>query len=324
MDHAAAAPLIADPVSAKAEKAKQLLSARPPDFREGVTLLVQAADAGHGEAAYLLSVFAGAGLGLPQNWQTALTFLQRAAERGHAPAQKDLAFLAGERAVRGSDRPMDYWKRLRDKVNLKAWLSPPAPRQVNKSPCAFTVEKFLTPQICDWLIAQARPALEPVLLYGGGRGSSVNPGHGYSGHHFSMIESNLVMVLIQARIAAAAGFKPDALESLGVLCYEPGKESPPHVDFLDPALPANSKQVAQLGQRVVTFFVDLNEGYQGGEIGFPEARWRYKGRKGAALFFWNIDETGAFDPKSRHTELAPNRAEKWLLSQWIRRRPWAS
>jgi hypothetical protein len=49
-------------------------------------------------------------------------------------------------------------------------------------------------------------------------------------------------------------------------------------------------------------------------------KWRYRGRKGDAIFFWNVDPSGAPDKRTYHAGLAPTRGEKWLLSQWIRER----
>jgi hypothetical protein len=49
--------------------------------------------------------------------------------------------------------------------------------------------------------------------------------------------------------------------------------------------------------------------------------WRYRGAKGDAILFRNVDSTGAPDRATLHEGLAPTRGEKWLLSQWIRMPP---
>ena len=50
----------------------------------------------------------------------------------------------------------------------------------------------------------------------------------------------------------------------------------------------------------------------------PALGWRFKGRTGDALFFWNVDLSGAVEPKLLHAGLPPTRGEKWLFSQWVR------
>jgi prolyl 4-hydroxylase len=69
---------------------------------------------------------------------------------------------------------------------------------------------------------------------------------------------------------------------------------------------------------MVIFLVYLNEGFEGGETGFPALKTRYKGRKGDALFFWNVGPDGSPDKRTLHAGLPPVSGEKWLLSQWIR------
>ncbi len=75
------------------------------------------------------------------------------------------------------------------------------------------------------------------------------------------------------------------------------------------------------GQRVVTFLVYLNDDFDGAQTAFLDLKWRYRGAKGDAILFRNVDGTGAPDPTTLHAGRAPTRGEKWLLSQWIRMPP---
>ena len=72
--------------------------------------LASAADAGDAEAAHRLAVLAAMGLGLPQDWRSALGRLTQAAELGHASAGRQLALLSSGAGV-----------------DMAAWLNPPAP-----------------------------------------------------------------------------------------------------------------------------------------------------------------------------------------------------
>ena len=75
------------------------------------------------------------------------------------------------------------------------------------------------------------------------------------------------------------------------------------------------------GQRAVTALVYLNDGYEGGETDFPELGWKYRGRKGDALLFWNLTPQGEPEPRTLHAGLPPTSGEKWLYSKWIRQKP---
>ena len=52
-------------------------------------------------------------------------------------------------------------------------------------------------------------------------------------------------------------------------------------------LPTYAEEIAQRGQRVVTFLVYLNDDYGGGETAFPRLGISHKGRRGEGLFFVN-------------------------------------
>jgi hypothetical protein len=75
------------------------------------------------------------------------------------------------------------------------------------------------------------------------------------------------------------------------------------------------------GQRIVSFFVYLNDEYEGGETDFPDLGIRHRGSKGEALYFSNVAESGAPDPRTVHAGSRVTIGDKWLLTQWIRNKP---
>src|SRR6266436_685885 len=159
------------------------------------------------ETAHLMALRAGEGLNVPQDWQAAFDLLRRSAELGFPLAQSSLAALAGEWALAKDiadgalNLPVD-WNRLRDSIELTNWLTSPRPRIVSASPRIAVVEEFASPQICDWLIARARPKLAPAKVYdlvtGGPTNESVRTN---SECHFPASEGDLVLQLLRRRIA---------------------------------------------------------------------------------------------------------------------------
>jgi len=111
------------------------------------------------------------------------------------------------------------------------------------------------------------------------------------------------------------------MEGSTVLHYGAGEEFFPHYDFLDTANPGYARQVAQFGQRVLTFLIYLNADFDGGETEFPMLGWKFKGKQGDAVFFHNVLPNMQPDRKTLHAGLAPTRGEKWLFSQWVRGLP---
>jgi prolyl 4-hydroxylase len=303
--------------SALAALGKHLLIYRPECGREGLTATAEAAKAGNGEASHLLAVFIAAGVGFPQNWPAALDGLQHSAELGWEHAQRELAILAGVEYRSGEN-----WKRLREKIDVAAWTAPPAPRQLRPAPRIFAADAFASPRLCDWLIGLARPRLKAATTYDPATGvKKPEAGRTNSDCHLVLPYGDLVLLLVQARLANLIRIPVAHLEISTVLHYTPGQEFMPHYDFLDDTWPGYTQQIANDGQRVFTFLIYLNEDFEGGETDFPLIGLRHKGHTGDALFFWNVRPDGAVDRNTLHAGLPPATGEKWLFSQWVRNRP---
>jgi hypothetical protein len=257
------------------------------------------------------------------DWQSALVFLEQAAGLGHGLAQAELAALAGEselaRAIQRGEIFTRDWTQLRHAVDLSQWLTPPPVRRLSARPRIATVEGIASPGLCDWLIERARPNLAAAEVYDHETGKQrIEEVRTNTACYFSWETSDLLIMMLRARMAGAAELAVHAMESTAVLHYTVGQEFFPHFDFLDVNKPGTAKDVAGRGQRVLTFLIALNDEYEGGETDFPELGKRWKGRKGNGLFFWNVEPDGTPDRLTRHAGLPPTRGEKWLLSQWIR------
>ena len=249
-------------------------------------------------AAAILRVQSGS----PADWTAALTALRSAAEDPRADA--DLAALSSL----GGDGA--------------ALLAVPQMRVLSPSPRIAVIHDFATREICERLIACARPRLQPAHVYdhdtGGPRQVSIRDN---SEMHLTR-NDGLVPLLVRQRIARATEIPEAAMEATTILHYTPGQRFEPHYDFLDPAQPGPAREIAEAGQRVLTFLLSLNDGYEGGETEFPMLGKRYKGNVGTALFFWNVEPNGVPDRRTLHAGLPTVNGEKWLLSQWVRERTW--
>ncbi len=271
------------------------------DFND-IAALSTAAAAGDADAAHRLAVLAAMGLGLPQDWRVAFERLTQAAELGHATAARQLVLLS-------------------DGGGLADWLTPPAPRVLSEGPAILTIAGFLPDAVCDALRARAGAMTEPALVYdpetGDGRRESVRTN---TAARFGLDQMDVVLAMVRERIARAAGLPVPGLEWTQVLHYGVGQTFDWHVDWLDPATPGHTADLAARGQRIATFLVFLNDDFEGGETAFEAGGLRHRGRKGDALLWANTLPDGSIDRRTRHAGLPPTRGEKWVLSQWLRGR----
>lgn len=275
---------------------------------DGAALIAEAAEQGDAEACRHLSVLAGAGVGRSQSWLDAFNALARACELGDQHAIRQTALLQSMHCGTSNAG--------------REWVASAVTRELHATPRFIACADFLTPALCAYLIESARGKLVPAQVNdAGGAGLKLDPMRTNTCAVYSLMETDLIMQLIRARIAHTAGILANALEPAEVLHYSVGETYKPHVDFFHPRLPTFSAEMQRKGQRIKTCLVYLNDDLEGGETEFPRLGIRFRGRTGEALIFDNVTSAGTGDMKTMHTGLPPTRGEKWLLSQWIRSKP---
>ena len=127
-------------------------------------------------------------------------------------------------------------------------------------------------------------------------------------------------MLAQLRMAACLGVPLRHFEAVTVLHYDVGEEITEHYDFIDPNIPNYAQEIAEQGDRIVTFLVYLNDDYESGETAFPRLDIDHKGSRGEGMFFVNAVD-GRADTRTLHAGRTPVGGEKWIVSQFVRDRP---
>jgi prolyl 4-hydroxylase len=135
------------------------------------------------------------------------------------------------------------------------------------------------------------------------------------------MEADLVQLMVQARMSVGCGQPMSHMEASTVLHYAVGETIGNHYDFVDPAHPGYAEEIRRFGNRVVTFLVYLNVGYEGGDTVFPRLGLSHSGQRGEGLYFVNTDENGQANLRTLHNGRPPTRGEKWVFSQFVRNRP---
>lgn len=262
------------------------------DLAAARDLFRRAAEAGHREAARVHTAFVGNGTGAPADWQAALRLLRQHAFPG---AAAQLALI--------------------DRMGLSPSGDPrqlPAENRLSDHPYVSVFPALLSPAECGFLIAEARPWLEPSVVIDPQTGRQLrNPIRTSDGMSFGVFLEGPAVHALNRRIAAATGTEVAQGESLQVLRYRPRQEYKAHFDAVagDP------------NQRILTVLVYLNEGYEGGETLFLRTGLSFKGEKGDALLFRNAHADGRADELTQHAGLPVTAGEKLIASRWIRARP---
>ena len=283
---------------------------------KALATLRDAAARGSGEAASLLSVCAAWGVGQARNVDAALDHLARAGGLGWASALRELQLLAHDP---GTDPVV-----LRRKIDVAILRSAPVARVAVERPRIVVFERFATAQECRWLIDRASSGLQRAKVYRDSAAAQVAETRTNREMSLTIFNADVALALIRDRIAAACGAPATHFEIAKILHYSPGEQFALHADFIEPRTPELARELAARGQREATFLIYLNEDYEGGATRFPRLDWQYRGGRGDALLFSNVDADGAPDYDTVHAGMPPTSGEKWVLSQWIRTRPVAA
>jgi prolyl 4-hydroxylase len=214
------------------------------------------------------------------------------------------------------------WKQLRDAIDLDTLLAPPGLERVSEGASIGVSRGFATPAMCAWLIARAKDRLEPSMVNVAETGEMrQHPMRTAYTCAFGPDNRDLVIAVLQARAASIARAPIANHEAPNIISYEPGQQFGLHVDYIDPQNPRFARELAMLGQRIVTLVTYLNEDFDEAPTQFPALKLNVRGATGDAVIWSNVRPDGSPDQSTVHAGMPPTRGRKWVLSQWIRNRP---
>ncbi len=191
-------------------------------------------------------------------------------------------------------------------------------------PALALLANVLSPAECREIVALGRPRLRPSTVMDPGTGRDTVAPHRSSEGMFFRPQETPFIAAIERRVAELMNCPLHNGEGLQLLHYHPGGASAPHFDFLSPGTPANDDSLARSGQRVSTLVMYLNDVERGGETVFPEIGLAVTPRQGHAVHFEYVDGRGDLDLQSVHAAAAVEAGEKWVLTKWMRERPFVS
>ena len=293
----------------------------PLEPKEGHDWIERGAAGGDAVALEQMATLTGIGAFAPQSWPRAFDYLGQAAERGGLTAQAQLRLLAAGPDAAAPVDAAGNWVELARSIDVAAWITPPPRKALWETPRIRMAERFASDPVCDWLKARAHGHMRPAMMYDGEtKTEAVDPHRTCSDYQFDILNTDIVLLLVRARVAELTKLPTVAMEPPRVFHYALGEQIKPHYDRCGNPVEGYAEG-GYLGDRIVTFLLYLNDGFEGGELDFPKSGVKFKGVKGDAIYFAHVDGTGKPDPLSLHAGLTITHGEKWVLSQWIHDRP---
>ena len=237
------------------------------------------------------------GWGRAQSWDDALALLDQAARAGEPEARRQLELVT--------------------QMPIAELLAPPAPERLSDRARIAVARGFAPPGFGEWLIDRSTARLQAAVA-NDAIGEAVRTARTCA---FGPQERDLVLAVLQERAARLLGVPIACHEPPNAICYDPGQEYRLHADFIEPSIPQFQPELQMLGQRVATVVTYLNEDFEGAETSFPDLGIQFRGAPGDAIYFANVLPNGSPDYNTAHCALPPASGRKWVLSQWIRAKP---
>ncbi len=299
-------------LAAMSELAHRMLAGdrAPQSPTHAMPLLIEAIRGGEPRALARGAALTAGGAFVQQGWEGALQLLGQAAAAGDASARGQLQCLQPAGA------PPADWATMAARVPLAEWLQPAAKVALHDN--VQRVPGLAPLPVCEWLMSRAQGRLGPALVYDSvDRKVEVHRMRTNTMAMYDYATIDVVQFLVQARMALTCGYRIQHCEQPTILHYSVGQQITPHFDFIDAKARDYARQIEEMGQRMVTFLLYLNDAYEGGETTFPELGIVHRGTPGDGLYFINAHPDLSPDRRMLHTGSPPTSGEKWVVTQFV-------
>ena len=180
---------------------------------------------------------------------------------------------------------------------------------LNEEPLIVKFNNVLNDAECQALIDRAASRLQRSKL----ATKDVSQIRTSSGMFFEENESPLIHE-IEKRVAKLMHLPIENAEGLQVLHYEPGQEFKPHFDYFGSHHPSSSNN------RISTLVMYLNDVEEGGTTTFPNLGLSNTPAKGSAVYFEYFYNDSKINELTLHSGDPVIRGEKWIATQWMRKK----
>ncbi|WP_316569243.1 2OG-Fe(II) oxygenase [Neobacillus sp. YIM B06451] len=179
-----------------------------------------------------------------------------------------------------------------------------------KEPLIVVLDNVLDSKECDELIVLAKDRMKRSKI---SENHIENEIRTSSGMFFDKMENQLV-AKIERRVSEIMCIPIEHGEEIQVLHYLPGQEYRSHFDYF------SSKSRAVENNRISTLVMYLNDVEEGGETVFPRLNFSVTPKKGMAVYFEYFYEEQALNELTLHSGMPVITGEKWVATQWVRRK----
>ena len=179
-----------------------------------------------------------------------------------------------------------------------------------EEPLVVVLGSVVADEECEALIQLSKDHLERSKI---GSTKEVSDIRTSSGAFLTDVHNEIV-IRVEKRIASIVGIPVEHGEGLHILQYKPGQEYKEHFDYFA----STSKSASN--NRIATVVLYLNDVEEGGQTYFPKLNLSVYPKKGMAVYFEYFYNDQALNELTLHGGAPVVQGEKWIATQWIRRK----
>lgn len=178
-----------------------------------------------------------------------------------------------------------------------------------EEPLIVVLANVLSDEECEMLMGMSGDKMKRSKI---GVSRNINDIRTSSG---TFLEESEVTTRIERRIASIMNVSIEHGDGLQILKYTVGQEYKAHYDFFA------ENSAAANNNRMSTLVIYLNDVEEGGETFFPKLNLTVSPKKGMAVYFEYFYQDASLNKLTLHGSAPVIKGEKWVATQWMRRRP---
>ncbi|XP_055907288.1 prolyl 4-hydroxylase subunit alpha-1-like [Eupeodes corollae] len=195
-------------------------------------------------------------------------------------------------------------------------LAPLKMEQISLDPYVVLYHDVLSDLEIEVLQTMATPNLQRATVYSETEMRSVSVPTRTSKFAWFPDNTNYITSRISRRLEDMTGFGMETSEHLQAMNYGIGGHYDTHHDFFN--VSRTSSVVQYAGDRIATAMFYLSDVKQGGATVFPNVQLGVFPKKGACIFWHNLNTRGEGDPNTLHAACPVIVGSKWVCNKWIR------
>ncbi|MFD0770084.1 2OG-Fe(II) oxygenase [Bacillus sp. CGMCC 1.60114] len=177
-----------------------------------------------------------------------------------------------------------------------------------EEPLIVVLANVLSDEECEMLIEMSKNKMKRSKI---GASRKINDIRTSSG---TFLEESEAATRIERRIASIMNVPVEHGEGLHILNYTVDQEYKAHYDFFA------ENSAAANNNRISTLVMYLNHVEEGGETFFPKLNLSVSPKKGMAVYFEYFYQDASLNELTLHGGAPVIKGEKWVATQWMRRR----